>query len=60
MYHIADNTNTHWPGRLPYRSADSKRGYATESDAYARRARIVEHYNTKYGRSPGDLRVVRR
>ena len=60
MYHIEDRTHANWPGRLPYRGKDSKRGYPTEDAAYARLARVVAHYNANHGCSPGDLRVVAR
>jgi hypothetical protein len=59
---IIDRTNVSWPGALPYRSAGTTpgRGYATEEQARERMLAVVEHYNAKYGRSPGELSVVRR
>lgn len=60
MYYIEDKTNANWPGRLPYRSKHSARGYRTRAEAQVRLDRVVAHYNAHFGRSPGDLRIVKR
>lgn len=59
-YVIVDRTNAYWPGSLPYRTADSARGYRTYAEAARRLERVVSHYNATHGRSPGDLRIVER
>lgn len=59
---IIDRTNRHWPGALPYRGPSTKpgRGYASEDEARSRLRVVNDHYSAKYGRSPGELSVVRR
>jgi len=59
-YVIEDRTHAAWPGRLPYRTSSSKRGYLTREQAEERIQVVVSHYNSHYGCSPGDLRVVER
>jgi hypothetical protein len=58
-YVIEDRTHAYWPGRLPYRTRDSRQGYRTEEAASRVRA-VERHYNALRGQSPGDLRVVER
>lgn len=59
---LVDFTNVWWPGRLPVRSQDTRRGrgYLTYEAAQTRLRRVVAHYNGKFGQGPGDLRVVGR
>lgn len=57
---IVDMTHVSWPGALPFRSTGSRRGYASREDAADRLSLVVSHYNAKFGRSPGDLRIVER
>lgn len=57
-FFIVDNTHAVWPGRLPYRTVTSARGYATREDAENRVRRVNAHYNGKFGCSPGDLRIL--
>ena len=59
-YVIEDRTNVAWPGRLPYRSRSSRRGYASRQEAERRIGVIQRHYARTTGQAPGDLRVVER
>lgn len=59
-YILVDITNANWNGTLPYRGRHSLKGYPSIEAADARRRQVVSHYNSKYGTSPGDLRVVPR
>ena len=54
---LVDVTNVCWPGALPWRGADSERGYASREDAERRAAQIREHYNRTFGQGGPDLRV---
>lgn len=59
---LRDTTHASWPGCLAYRDETSKpsTGYQSYSEAMRRMRAVTEHYNTHYGRAPGDLRIVER
>lgn len=59
-YILADRTNTHWPGALPWRGRHARRGYRSASEARDRAYRIATHYAARHGTSGPDLRVVAR
>lgn len=61
-YIIEERTNACFPEVLPYRSSStpSGRGYPTEEAASRRLRQVNEHYNRKFGRSPGELHVAAR
>lgn len=47
--YLHDPSNVNWPGCLPWRDKDSKRGYSSIKDAEKRLHQINEHYNAKHG-----------
>lgn len=56
--YLEDLTGAHWPGVLPWRHANSRKGYATIEDAEDRARHIRHHYAAKHGSFGPDL-VVR-